>query len=581
MPPIRTAALLLLLLAGPALFLAAPQQSPRTFANPINIDYRFMTEVPSRREAADPVILVFRDDYYLFASKSGGYWHSKDMLEWTFVKPEGLPIEAYAPAVLVLNDTLYYTACDIGVYRSGDPKSGKWEFVGQPFKVGDPDLFADDDGRVYLYYGLSYNGAISGMELDPKNGFRPIGQPFECFRANYAKHGWERRGDENLGAVSNGEFSEGPWVEGSWMTKHNGTYYLQYAAPGTEFKGYADGVYTAPGPRGPFTYAPYSPFSHKPTGFITGAGHSATFQDKQGHYWHIATTVISVKHQFERRLGLFPADFDADGALHVNTLFGDYPQVAPALRKASGADTLAGWMLLSYGKKAQASSNLDGLGPERAFDEDVKTYWSARTANQGEWLKVDLGKLCRIDAVQTNFAEHESTVLGRDRELYHQYRLEASRDGESWSMLADRGANRKDVPHDYVELAQPAVARYVRLTNVRAPGGGPFSVRDLRVFGNGGVKAPAAPSFAVHRDASDPRSAVIRWEMTPGADGYIVRYGTARGKLYQNYEVRGQREIAIHSLNADVDYHFTVDAFNDSGRTLGTTVLPAPAPKGN
>jgi hypothetical protein len=56
-----------------------------------------------------------------------------------------------------------------------------------------------------------------------------------------------------------------------------------------------------------------------------------------------------------------------------------------------------------------------------------------------------------------------------------------------------------------------------------------------------------------------------------------VRYGIAPGKLYQNYEVRGQMEITLHGLNANVDYSFTVDAFNDSGRTPGTTVLPAAA----
>ena len=139
------------------LLLGAPAERPRTFANPINIDYRFMVDLPSRREAADPAIVLFGDDYYLFASKSGGYWHSKDMVEWTFVTPTGLPMEAYAPAVMVLDHTLYYTACNIGLYKSGDPKGDKWELVSQTFSVGDPDLFADDDGRVYLYYGLSYN----------------------------------------------------------------------------------------------------------------------------------------------------------------------------------------------------------------------------------------------------------------------------------------------------------------------------------------------------------------------------------------------------------------------------------------
>ncbi len=131
----------------------APPDRPRTFANPINIDYRFMLEPPSRREAADPVILLFKDEYYLFASKSGGYWYSSDMIDWKFVKVDAkdLPIEAYAPAVMVYDGALYYSACNIGLYRSADPKSGKWEYLGKPFDVGDPDLFADDDGRVYLF----------------------------------------------------------------------------------------------------------------------------------------------------------------------------------------------------------------------------------------------------------------------------------------------------------------------------------------------------------------------------------------------------------------------------------------------
>jgi beta-xylosidase len=163
------------------------------------------------------------------------------MIDCKFVKPDGPPIEAYAPAVMALDGALYYTACNVGLYRTTDPKGGKWEYIGEPFDVGDPDLFADEDGRVYLYDGLSYNGGIYGLELDPKNQFRSVGQPFLCFRANYAQHGWERRGEDNLGAANGSNFQEGPWIEGSWMTKHAGTYYLQYAAPGTEFRSYADG----------------------------------------------------------------------------------------------------------------------------------------------------------------------------------------------------------------------------------------------------------------------------------------------------------------------------------------------------
>jgi len=553
---------------------ALSAERPRTFTNPINIDYRFQTRQPSRREAADPVIVLYKDDYYLFSSATSGYWYSSDLLDWKLVTMEERAFNAYAPAAMVYKDALYYGA-DGAMFRSTDPKSGNWESLGRVFNGGDPDLFVDDDGKVYLYSGVTYDGDITGVELDPNNNFRPIGQRFVCFSANATEHGWERRGNDNLGVMNGDTFQYGPWIEGSWMTKHDGKYYLQYAAPGTEYNTYADGVYVSDSPRGPFTYAPYSPFSFKATGFIGGAGHSATFKDKQGHYWHISNMIISVKHEWERRLGLFPVEFDEDGQIRANTLFGDYPLLAPEERKDDSVDISAGWMLVSYGKRAQASSSLEGFEPAKAFDEVVQTYWSARTDNEGEFLTVNLGKQCRIDAIQVNFAEHEATALGRTTELYQQYRLEWSNDGNTWEMLVDKSTNKKDVPHDYIQLAEPVTARYVKITNVQVTGGGTFSIRDLRIFGSGLGNAPAkAPSFEVYRDKSDERNAVVRWEPSRDAEGYVVRYGIAKDKLYLNKEVRGKREIYLHDLNVGVDYFFTVDAFNDSGRTLGT---PQPA----
>ena len=72
-----------------------------TFCNPININYRFSKIKPSHREAADPTMVVHNGTYWLFASKSGGYWHSTDMNDWTLVVPTGLPIEDYAPMVVL------------------------------------------------------------------------------------------------------------------------------------------------------------------------------------------------------------------------------------------------------------------------------------------------------------------------------------------------------------------------------------------------------------------------------------------------------------------------------------------------
>ena len=110
------------------------------------------------------------------------------------------------------------------------------------------------------------------------------------------------------------------------------------------------------------------------------------------------------------------------------------------------------------------------------------------------------------------------------------------------------------------------------MVNVHTPGGGTFAVRDLRLFGACARQRPPAPAarFEVHRDPSDARNAVVRWDLVPGAEGYLIRYGTAPGKLYRSREVRGQREIALHDLDVGTPYFFTIDAFNEAGVTAGT-----------
>ncbi|HKG94228.1 MAG TPA: family 43 glycosylhydrolase [Gemmatimonadaceae bacterium] len=544
-----------------------------TFANPLDLDYRFMLEPPSWRQAADPLITLYRGDYYLFASRSGGYWYSPDMRDWALVVPEGLPIEDYAPAVLAVGGRLYYTAHKSkALFATDDPRGGRWTKVADLDSYADPALFQDDDGRVYLYYGSALNGGISAVELDPHNDWRVAGGPFELMKANHAEHGWERSGEDNLGAQMTEGFRIGPYVEGSWMTKHEGTYYLQYAAPGTVWKSYADGVYTSRAPTSGFTYAPYSPFSYKPGGFIGSAGHSGTFRDKAGSYWRVTTMDISVLHKFERRLGIFPAGFDADGVMRTDTYLGDYPQFFPGVVAAPLDHNRTGWTVVSAGKRATASSSLDGHPPEHAFDEDIRTQWSARGAGAGEWLRVDLGGVARIHALQVNLGEQGARALGRAGAEPARYLVEASADGQRWSVLMDRREATRDRPHAYLQLERPVGARYVRLTTVRAPAGGTtFAVRDLRLFGRGAGAPPAAvgSSFTVRRHADDDRSVTLAWERAAGATAYVVRYGLAPDKLYASYQVGDVASLTMNSLNRGVAYWFTVDALNENGVTPG------------
>jgi hypothetical protein len=553
-------------------------ERPSTFCNPLDLPYRFQLDAPSRREAADPTLVRFNGEYWLFASKSGGYWHSTDLMRWQFIVPSGLPLEDYAPTVAVVNGKMIYTAFNTrALFTTDDPLKGVWTKTADLKGYPDPDIFVDDDGRVFIYYGCASNGGIDVVELDPRQQFKVIKGPTACFPADYAHHGWEVAGEENLGnANADGSKQLAPWVEGAWMTKHAGTYYLQYSAPGTQFKTYADGVYTATNPTGPFAYAPSSPFSHKPTGFIGGAGHSSLVEDSDRHFWHISTMTISVRHMFERRLGLFPTGFTPDGQLFCNTYLDDYPQYVPGSSKNPAENNSPGWMLLSYHKSATASSTLENFPVKNAFDENIRTWWSANSSNPGEWLQVDLGKPCRIEALQINFADQGVTNLGRMLNDSYRYTVQFSDDGAQWRTAVDRSDNRRDSPHDYIQLDKPLTARYAKLINVHLPGGGFFSISGFRLFGNGLAPAPASASnVQVTRNPSDSRRVHVSWKPAPRADFYIVRYGIARDKLFNNYQVYDATECDINSLNAGANYYFAVDAVNDSGITKGKKEIPA------
>lgn len=539
-----------------------------TFCNPMNLNYRFQpSSRNSYREAADPVITIYKGKYFLYASHSGGYWYSDNMLDWKFKQIKSLPIEDYAPDVITINDTTWYMGSSMvrkNIYYTVNPFEDNWKPMEKtlPFAVWDPHFFRNDDGKVYLYWGCSDRQPISVVELDRK--MQPVTEPDTVITHNPQEHGWENPGEFN-------EIAKNGYNEGSWMTKHNNKYYLQYASPGTEYKTYADGVYKSDSPTGPFKYEPYSPFSYKPGGFIAGAGHSSTFQDRYGNFWHVSSMTISVRHNFERRLGLFPASFDKDGVLRTYTAFGDYPTIMPGHKIDFEKESLfRGWMLLSYNKKAAASSSMEKYPVKNAFDENIRTWWSANTGNAGEWLSVELNNKVTINAIHVNFADNEAKLKPESKNLQYCYRIFSSNDLKTWKVIVDKSNNTEDACHDYIELDKPVKARYIKVENIKVPDGN-FSVYDLRIFGKKKGRTPdEVTGFEVERIASDTRRASVKWTRDNSATGYVVNYGTDINKLYSSVMVYDADSVRLTGLNKGVKYFFSVDAFNESGITKGT-----------
>lgn len=553
----------------------------KTFCNPINIDYGYtpfknFSNLGKHRATADPVIVNFKKDLYLFSTNQEGYWYSDDMLHWKFVYRKFLRDDKYthdlnAPAVWAMKDTLYVYGStwesDFPIWKSTNPKKDDWKIAVDTLKVGawDPAFHYDEDkNKLYLYWGSSNEWPLLGTEVKVKNlqseGFvKPI------LRLKPEDHGWERFGEYNDNVFLQ------PFVEGAWVTKHNNKYYMQYGAPATEFSGYSDGVYVSKNPLEGFEYQQHNPFSYKPGGFARGAGHGATFQDNFGNYWHVSTIFISVKNNFERRLGIWPAGFDKDDVMYCNTAYGDYPTLLPEF--AQGKDftkgLFTGWMLLNYNKPVQTSSTLGGYQVNFAVDEDIKTYWSAKTGNSGEWFQTDLGEISTINAIQINYADQDAEFMGKTLGKMHQYKIYSSNDGKNWKVLIDKSKNTTDVPHDYVELEKPSKARYLKMENLKMPTG-KFALSGFRVFGKGSGEKPGkvenfVPLRADAKKYGERRSIWMKWQQNQNADGYVIYFGKTPDKLYGSIMVYGKNEYFFTGADRVDSYYFQIEAFNNNG----------------
>ena len=579
---------------------SAQEVVPETYCNPLDIDYTYMVYNSSKnisyRSGADPAVIEYRGEYYMFVTRSFGYWHSKDLLNWDFIKPKQWFFEgSNAPTAFNYKDSLVYFAGDPAGYGSilytDDPKSGKWTPTASiSNNIQDSELFIDDDGKTYLYWGSSNVHPIKVKMLDKDDRFLETGVQKELINLVEEEHGWERFGENNYHPT----LKEG-YMEGASMTKHNGKYYLQYAAPGTQFNVYADAAYVGETPLGPFKYMKNNPMSFKPGGFTNGAGHGITVKQTNGQYWHFATMALASNSHWERRLCMFPTFFDEEGLMYTDTSYGDYPLFGPDHPTKAGQHS--GWMLLSYKGKATVSSSKKQIRKSTATDGDYditempleknqngeitskvltdespKSFWVAEANDDKQWIEIEMLAPGNIYAFQLNFHDEESGIYTRTEGLRHRFTLEVSEDGKNWNSIVDRSNSYEDAPNAYITLNKPVRAKYVRYNNVEVPGKN-LALSEIRVFGKGlGEKPEEVQNFTVSRE-EDRRNATLDWKAVNGAQGYNIRWGIAPDKLYQSWLVYDKNEHFMRSLDRDTKYYFSIEAFNENGISERSEVL--------
>jgi len=571
-----------------------------TYANPIDIDYRYNFEQKNQgisyRSGADPVIVVQGGKYYLFETIGDGYWESADLGTWRHITPSRWPLtDVVAPAALSVRDTIYLmpsTTSPLPILMLTEPGTGRVEFynrlmpwlpmaryretdlLAKPDSVQpgpwDAQFFHDPDTeRWFMYWNSSNAYPLHAIELDKTKQLAYQGTPKWLFGLVPEQHGWERFGQDHRDTTIR------PFIEGAWMTKYGGRYYLQYGAPGTEYNVYATGVYLADDPLGPFTYAPYNPVAYKPGGVVQGAGHGNTFQDVYGNWWNTGTPWIGVNWNFERRIGLHPAGFDSDGQMFVDTRFGDFPHWLPTKAGQPSAELFTGWMLLSYRKTVTASASLDSFPASRVTDENPRTFWVAAQNRPGEWLTIDLGRLYDVKAIQVNYADYTSGLYGTDSGVVTQFRLQSSVDSRQWETVGDLSRETRDRPNAYIELTKPTRARFVRYEHIHV-GAATLAISDIRVFGNGSGPRPATPKGLSAQRGRDERNAVMKWQPVRGAVGYNIRWGIAPTKLYQTYQRFADQEAALElrALTVGQAYWVAIESFDENAVSTLSPAVP-------
>lgn len=414
---------------------------------------------------ADPTIVKFGDIFYIYATTdnemvgSGAptIWYSKDFRNWynyTMEIPSLASINLrnyWAPDIMKGDDDRYYlyfgncqAGCNIYGYVSDSPV-GPWaklhaddkavipvNYPRRGFPSLDAQLFRDDDGKIYAYWGtwVHYNEGYAAGLIDRQTMDRvtdginiPISQTPEPFEAAY-------------------------------MMKKNDKYILMYSSAVCHDETYNVRYSYSDSPYGPFTEGANNPIlSTNPDKSVHGPGHHSVLKNGDDYY------IVYHRHDYPMTRGGMSRQVCIDSLIFEND--STIRKVIPSHRgidyfmESDVPENIA----FTAGAKASSHYTISipgvdyGYLPSYAVDDNNATMWKAGSNSLPQDLTIDLGSVKPIKRVMTQFE-----FAG----YYYQYTLMYSTDGKKWSMYADRSANR--TPGSPMIDDKDVSARYLKLT---------------------------------------------------------------------------------------------------------------------
>ena len=279
---------------------------------------------------ADPDVAVYGDRYWVYPTTSKSYadqtyldaFSSTDLITWT-KHPNVLTTAAvswaryalWAPAPIQRNGKyyLYFAANDIqsnsalggiGVAVADRPEGPYADALGRPliaqFVNGaqpiDQDVFIDDDGQAYMYYGGWGHANVVKLNSDMVS----------------------------LGRFADGstyrEITPAGYTEGSQLVKRNGKYYLMWSEGFWGGPDYSVSYAIADSPTGPFVRRD-KVLAQDPA-IARGAGHNAVLNIPGTDTWYIVyhRRPLSQTDGNYRQLAYDRMTFNPDGTINRVTM---------------------------------------------------------------------------------------------------------------------------------------------------------------------------------------------------------------------------------------------------------------------